>query len=663
MKRFTLLLTALCLSLFVFGQNHNSLLKSQDIYGTYEGVKIKMGATTQRMPERYRISIKENNRFSLEQQLNGSWKLLRTDAFEVYKFSLRATSGNIYYEYNIPNSSSPYKSLTVCLPSQKYKQITKVQEILLTLTDRKTGDLITFDTRRQGGNPNYARILNRLQTGGSTSPQAQNSRPPKLSRNSQIDEHLKTFILAALDDQGGHRKNIIKRVEEVSSWMSADKMQSVQVSMRYVESQLGLIINYDLADAEKALKAAKKEAERTNCKGGLSTIKAIESKFYTVRDYFVDARNSLSLFISYPSNSNLRPHFESFQNNFQKALDTSITFEKEITAYDKNPCRTAGGASISSSRPSNSSSSSSGTYSNSYSSGSGVGVGFKLRGNSYSGFFRAGYPQEGWAARKAGISEGMRIFEINGKKLDKSLSKAQVEAMLKGKAGTSIKIKAGTWDKPEYAKTYLLYRGEGGKGQLVGATPPKSKIKPLPSQTQPRTQTQTSTQTSSSLPVSYPTFTGSYAGDNLLLLFGRKLDDPAVQQLLNDASWGFKELTVRPKPGEKTYYASDLRTGLKFKDGVLIRMSFSSSQSYKPENHFKGALPLAIPLTKSSAGMKGMPDSWVHINLGGMDQWTLKKYGLSFKVKGNPEKKIVTGMEIEARDVKDWNGYYAQFED
>jgi hypothetical protein len=480
------------------------------------------------------------------------------------------------------------------------------------------------------------------------------------SRNSQIDEHLKTFILTALDDQGGHRKNIIKRVEEVTSWMSADKMQSVQSSMRYAEQQLGLIINYDLEDAEKALKAAKKEAERTNCKDGLSTIKAIESKFNTIRDYFVDARNSLSLFISYPANSNLKPHFESFQNNFQKALDTAITLEKEILAYDKNPCRTTGGSTISSTRPSSSNSSSSGSYSNTSSSAVGVGVGFDVSGNSYSGFFRAGYPREGWAARQAGIRESMRIFEINGQKLGKNLSRDQVKNMLKGKAGTSVKIKAGQWDKPELAKTYLLYRGEGGKGQLLGATtPPKTNIKPLPSQT----QSQTSTQTSSSLPVSYPAFTGAYAGDNLLLLFGRKLDDPAVQEFLNDASLGFKEQTVNPKPGQKTFYASDLRTGMVFKDGILFRMSFSSSLSYKPENHFKEELPLSIPLTQSSAGMKSMPDTWNHMNLGGTEQWTLKKYGLSFKVKGNPEKKIVTTIEIEARDVKDWNGYYGQFED
>ena len=159
-----------------------------------------------------------------------------------------------------------------------------------------------------------------------------------------------------------------------------------------------------------------------------------------------------------------------------------------------------------------------------------------------------------------------------------------------------------------------------------------------------------------SAPVNYPVFSGKYEGDNLLLLMGRKIDDPAVQKLLKNPSYKFERIDRSGSLRKKIdYECNPYRFSLSFVNGVLTYISFKVME-WDKDHYFKKKLPLNIPLAKPFSAMQGMKDKWN----GNSSNWTLVKYQLKFNVWGENDKICI--VTINAEDVKDWNSYYQQFQ-
>ncbi len=409
---------------------------------------------------------------------------------------------------------------------------------------------------------------------------------------------------------------------------------STKLCLKSLKYKADALINGVLA-AQSEMKKATQEAKQSGCSQTLSGLNKASKSLEAARLNFVNAWEQFNEIEFVQNTSALNSHLRGGADYLDKGMSSIEQYFKLISAtpvcYGSSSSGTSGSA-------------------GSYSSGSGnVGIGFDLSGNSYSGFFRAGYPKTGSPARKAGIREGDRIFEIDGKTLGKHLSKYDVEQMLKGAAGTPVKIKFGQWDKPEQAKEYILYRGEGGDAHKVGA-PPKSKV-----------SSNSNANASATAAVNYPAFTGSYEGDNLLLLFGRKLEDPAVQTFLNNAGYDLKKSTMRQPVGIQKFHADGHQFSISFKLGILYRMDFYYSTIGGRRGHFEKPLPLEIPLSKSSATWKKTVYPWKVNKSEFSEEWTLNQYQLNFTVAGNPKTKTIGKVEIEAKNVNDWNSYYRQF--
>ena len=162
--------------------------------------------------------------------------------------------------------------------------------------------------------------------------------------------------------------------------------------------------------------------------------------------------------------------------------------------------------------------------------------------------------------------------------------------------------------------------------------------------------------------VTYPPFSGKYEGDNLLLLMGRKVDDPAVQKLLKNPSYEFEKIDRSGSLREKIdYNCSPYRFSLSFVNGVMTYISFEVKE-WDNKNYFKKKLPLNIPLAKATSAMKRMNDKWEHNDYGNSSNWTLKKYQLKFNVWGGGENNDIHIVNINAEDITDWNSYYQQFQ-
>ena len=197
-------------------------------------------------------------------------------------------------------------------------------------------------------------------------------------------------------------------------------------------------------------------------------------------------------------------------------------------------------------------------------------------------------------------------------------------------------------------------------------TPPKkttSQNKTATKSSSPTRSTPTKkTNPVASTPVVYPTFTGKYEGNNLLLLMGRKIDDPAVQKLLNDPSYEFERKDNSGNNIEKIDYdCFPYRFSLTFINGRMTYIFFEIKE-WDKDHYFKKKLPLNIPLAKSMSAMKRMKDKWEHNIYGGSPNWKLKKYQLRFDVWGGGANNDINMVNINAEDIKDWNSYYRQFQ-
>ncbi len=193
----------------------------------------------------------------------------------------------------------------------------------------------------------------------------------------------------------------------------------------------------------------------------------------------------------------------------------------------------------------------------------------------------------------------------------------------------------------------------------------KSSSKSSSSQSTSSSNNKTTSQNSTSVTsttVIYPAFTGKYEGDNLLLLLGRKVDDPAVQKLLKNPKYKFERKDRSGSLREKIdYECYPYRFSLSFVNGVMTYISFEVKE-WDNEHYFKKKLPLNIPLAKSTSAMKRMKDKWKHNDYGSSSNWTLEKYQLKFNVYGGGENDDIHIVNINGEDIKDWNSYYQQFQ-
>lgn len=162
--------------------------------------------------------------------------------------------------------------------------------------------------------------------------------------------------------------------------------------------------------------------------------------------------------------------------------------------------------------------------------------------------------------------------------------------------------------------------------------------------------------------VVYPAITSKYEGNNLLLLMGRKLDDPAVQRLFNDAAFQFKESTTAIPKGQRMFYATKDNCSVTFKNGIIYELVLSQDYFDKNE-YFKNKLPLDIPLAKPLGRMKSIKGDWKLTKYGSIHTYKLSKYKLYFKVSSDVDKDgLISKVQINAYDIKDWNSYYRQFQ-
>ncbi|MFK8008779.1 MAG: hypothetical protein AB8H03_20635 [Saprospiraceae bacterium] len=199
------------------------------------------------------------------------------------------------------------------------------------------------------------------------------------------------------------------------------------------------------------------------------------------------------------------------------------------------------------------------------------------------------------------------------------------------------------------------------KTQTSKSTNQKStrKIQPSNSTNQKSTSQKSTVATSS--PVVYPVFTGKYEGDNLLLLMGRKIDDPAVQGLLKNSYFDFEESFNGVSKVQKKFTCNKYRFSIKFENGILTQMSFKYL-SFDKTGYFKKRMPLGIPMAKPLSKMKNMKDNWKLFEYGSARDYSISKYQLSFEAKGDVnDGGVIQIVNISAEDVKDWNSYYQQF--
>ncbi|MFK7771182.1 MAG: hypothetical protein AB8F94_03545 [Saprospiraceae bacterium] len=211
-------------------------------------------------------------------------------------------------------------------------------------------------------------------------------------------------------------------------------------------------------------------------------------------------------------------------------------------------------------------------------------------------------------------------------------------------------------------KTCYEYTNTGSSTPPARSAAPKKSTR----KTQPSTSTnkKTTPQPSTAVvakPIVYPSFTGKYEGDNLLLLMGRKIDDPAVQGLLNNSYFDFEESFNGVSKVQKKFTCNKYRFSIKFENGILTQMNFKYL-SFDKSGYFKKRMPLGIPMAKPLSKMKNMKDIWTLSKYSSIRDYSLSKYQLSFEVTGDiNDGGVIQIVNIKAEDVKDWNSYYRQF--
>lgn len=192
----------------------------------------------------------------------------------------------------------------------------------------------------------------------------------------------------------------------------------------------------------------------------------------------------------------------------------------------------------------------------------GVGLGYSINN---AGKVSVNNAQPGYAARKAGIHEGMWILEIDGTPVQ-GKSKYGVNKLLEGKKGSTVKVKFCRRYEEENAKEYVLYRGAGGKAEVVKAVIPA---------------------------ISYPPFNGPYEGDALFKLLDRDFADPAIKAFINRIS--MKRVNMGSDPNRKIIQGKGI--GLEFYSNTLMKISLNSY-------FFEGKLPQGLNFENSPAEIK-----------------------------------------------------------
>lgn len=192
----------------------------------------------------------------------------------------------------------------------------------------------------------------------------------------------------------------------------------------------------------------------------------------------------------------------------------------------------------------------------------GVGVSFSINNQ---GRVSVNNTQTGFSAKKAGLHEGMWILEIDGSSVQ-GKDEYDINKLLNGKKGSTVKVKFCRSYQEENAKEYLLYRGAGGEAELVDVV--KSST-------------------------THPPFNGQYGGDDLFLLLNRDFDDPVITTLINANA--IKNINIGTDPNRKKMSGNGI--GLEFYENKLIKISLSSYS-------FKGQLPQGLEFGMSPYEIK-----------------------------------------------------------
>lgn len=170
----------------------------------------------------------------------------------------------------------------------------------------------------------------------------------------------------------------------------------------------------------------------------------------------------------------------------------------------------------------------------------------------------------GFAAKKAGIHEGMWILEINGNPVQ-GKDEYDINKLLKGRNGSTVKVKFCRRYQEENAEEYMLHRGAGGKAELVKAVIPA---------------------------INLP-FNGPYEGDDLFQLLERDFSDPAITAFIHLNA--MKKINIGIDSNRKKLGGKGI--GLEFYNNTLIKISFSSYA-------FEGQLPQGLKFGTSPSAIK-----------------------------------------------------------
>ncbi|MFK8008780.1 MAG: hypothetical protein AB8H03_20640 [Saprospiraceae bacterium] len=152
MKKQILILVNILLYTCAFSQDPMNGFPVDILKGNYQGHKFDVANSKMDASKDYKITFANDNTFSIEAKVGGSWRKLLTEKVEAKSAKSNEKTKGIAYEFDILNSTN-YSSLGITTVGESRLSFYG-KGVVFTLLQKTSNNEIVYVMDKEGGNPN-----------------------------------------------------------------------------------------------------------------------------------------------------------------------------------------------------------------------------------------------------------------------------------------------------------------------------------------------------------------------------------------------------------------------------------------------------------------------------------------------------------------------------